>query len=212
MILQQQVGDYLAGLRPTRDVILADMEAYAAEHRVPIASPEVALLLAMLARASGARLVLEIGVAIGYSSLQIARALPGYGKVVGLELDMHMASVARTFLARDPAGARVEILLGDARETLQHLRETFDLVFIDAGKEEYPEYVDLALPRVRRTGLIVIDNLLMDGLVAGGQGNEHWSQTSVDAARALSAGLAADTSLDFILVPLGDGVGILQRR
>lgn len=212
MILQDQVEGYLAGLRSTQDPILLEMEAYAAEHGVPIAPPELGLLLAMLTRASGARLVLEVGVAIGYSSLYIARALPAYGKVVGLELDKHMASVAQTFLARDPAGARVEILLGDAREALQHLGETFDFVFIDADKESYPEYVDLALPRLRRTGLIVIDNLLMDGLVATGQSSDHWKQASVDTARAMNAGLAADTSLDFVLAPLADGVGILQRR
>ena len=120
--------------------------------------------------------MLEVGLAIGYSALHIARALPEYGKVVSLERDMQMAAVAKTYLARDPAGAKVEVLLGDAHDTLPGLRETFDMIFIDADKAGYPGYLDLALDRLRKRGLIVIDNLLMDGDVATGRGDRHWSQ------------------------------------
>jgi len=212
MILDTTTRDYLLGLRRPADPLIAEMEAFAAEHDVPIVSRETAVLLGMLARAAGARFVLEIGLAIGYSALHIARALPSYGKVVSLEQDMHMASLARSYLARDPAGERVEILLGDAHETLPGLREIFDVVFIDADKSGYPGYLDLALERLRKTGLIIVDNLLMDGDVAAGQGRGHWSQASVDTARALNERLAADPSLDYVLLPLGDGVGLVQRR
>ena len=135
-------------------------------------------------------------------NIDIARALPDYGKVITLERDMHMASVAKTFLARDPAGGRIEILLGDAHDTMPGLHEIFDMVFIDADKAGYPAYVDLALPLLRKTGLLVIDNLLMGGLVAEGHGDEHWSQESVDTARALNERLTADPGLDFVLVPI----------
>ena len=177
MILEQTTRDYLDALRRPADPLVAEMEAYAAEHGVPIAPRETAVLLAMLARAAGARFVLEIGLAIGYSALHIARALPEYGKVISLEHDMHMASLARTYLASRPGRSAVEILLGDALETLPGLREIFDVIFIDADKAGYPGYLDLALERLRKTGLIVIDNLLMDGAVAAGRGDGHWSQT-----------------------------------
>jgi predicted O-methyltransferase YrrM len=212
MIQQAVVAQYLETLRRPADSLVAEMEAYANEHRVPIVPPETATLLAVLARAAGARLVLEVGLAIGYSALHIARALPDYGKVISLERDMHMASVAKTFLARDPAGSRVEILLGDARDTMAGLREIFDVVFVDADKAGSSAYVDLALPLLRKTGLIVIDNLLMDGLVAEGRRDDHWSQESVDAARALNTRLADDPGFDFVLLPVSDGVGMLQRR
>ena len=166
MIHQEAVEAYLKGVRPRVDPLLEEMEAYAREHRVPIADRETAVLLAMLARAAGARLVLEVGLAIGYTTLHLARALPAYGKVIALEVDMHMASLAKTFLARDPAGARVEILLGDAHESMQALKESFDLVFIDADKHSYADYVDLALPHLRRSGVVVLDNMLMAGRVA----------------------------------------------
>jgi predicted O-methyltransferase YrrM len=212
MILDKTTSEYLRTLRRPADPLLADMEAYAAQNGVPIAPPETAALLAILARAAGARLVLEIGLAIGYSALHVARALPDYGKVVSLERDMQMAALARLYLARDPAGAKVEVLLGDAHDTLPGLREIFDMVFIDADKAGYPGYFDLALDRLRKTGLIVIDNLLMNGRVATGSGDDHWSQSSVEAALALNRRLATDPALDYVLLPLGDGVGLVQRR
>jgi len=212
MILEQPTHDYLAALRGQADPLVVEMEAYALEHGVPIVPRETAILLAMLTRAAGARFVLEIGLAIGYSALHVARALPDYGKVISLEHDMHMASLARTYLARDPAGSRVEILLGEALETLPGLREIFDLIFIDADKAGLPGYLELALERLRKTGLIVIDNLLMDGRVALGRADGHWSQGSVDAARELNERLAGDPELDYVLLPLGDGVGLVQRR
>ncbi len=212
MILDKATFDYLDSLRRPADPLIADMEAYAAANDVPIASRETARLLGMLVRGAGARLVLEIGLAIGYSALHIARALPGYGKVISLERDMHIAALAKTYLSRDPAGAKVEVLLGEAGETLQGLRETFDVIFIDADKSGYSSYFDLALERLRKSGLIVIDNLLMGGAVATGRGDHHWSQTSIDVARSLNRRLADDAALDYVLLPLGDGVGLVQRR
>ena len=212
MIFQETVAAYLGTLRPRVDPVLEDMEAYAAEHGVPIAGRETAALLAMLARASGARLVLEVGVAIGYTTLHLARALPAFGKVIALEADMHLASVAKTYLARDPAGARVEILLGDAHESMLALKETFDIVFIDADKRSYAAYVDLALPHLKRSGLVVLDDVLMDGSVAEGVGDDRWKQESVDDVRALNGLLAADERFSYLVLPVGDGVGILQRR
>ena len=212
MILHGHVERYLGELRPPRDALLAEIEAYADEHGVPIAAPDTAALVAMLARASGARYVLEIGLALGYTALQVARAVPDYAKVVSLEVDMHLAAVAKAFLARDAAGARVEVLLGDARETLPGLREQFDLVFVDADKESYSQYVDLCLAHVRHAGVIVLDNMLMGGCVARGEGDDHWSQAAVDAASALSRRLAADPRLSYVVLPVGDGVGLLQRR
>ena len=212
MILEQAASDYLDSLRRPADPLVAEMEAYAAEHSVPIASRETAALLGMLARAAGARFVLEVGLAIGYSALHIARALPDYGKV-GVARKRHAHGRPCPDLSgRDPAGARVEILLGDAHETLPGLREIFDVIFIDADKSGYPGYLDLALDRLRKTGLIVIDNLLMNGRVAAGRGDDHWSQASVDTALALNRRLAGDAALDYVLLPLGDGVGLVQRR
>jgi caffeoyl-CoA O-methyltransferase len=212
MIQTEQVDAYLASVRPGSDPLLADMEAHAGEHHVPIADAETAALVAMLARATGARAVLEVGLAIGYTALQIARGLAEGGRVTSLESDPGMITVARGFLGRDPAGARVDIVQGDAAATMAALAGPFELFYIDADKTGYPRYVELALERLAPGGLVLIDNLLMDGAVASAKGDGHWSQASVDAARRLNAELAADSRLTFVLLPVGDGVGMVQRR
>jgi len=212
MIRSQHIDAYLQTVRPGSDPILADMEAYAAEHHVPIADPETAALVAMLARAAGGRAVLEVGLAIGYTALRVARSLTDGGRVTSLESDPKMIAVAREFLVRDIAGARVEIVAGDAGETMAAQRGPFDLIYVDADKVGYAWYVELALDRLGPGGLVVIDNLLMDGAVASAEGDGHWSQASVDAARELNSRLAAEEGLSFVLLPVGDGVGVVQRR
>ncbi len=212
MIRTQETDAYLASVRPGTDPLLEDMEAYAGDHHMPIADAETAALVAMLARATGARAVLEVGLAIGYTALQIARALAEGGRITSLESDPGMIAVARGFLSRDPAGARVEIVEGDAAVTMAALTGPFDLIYVDADKAGYPRYVELALDRLVPGGTVLIDNLLMGGAVANGGGDGHWSQASVDAARRLSAELAADARLTFVLLPVGDGVGMLQRK
>ena len=188
MILDKATHDYLHTLRRPSDPLLAEMEAYAAANGVPIAPRETAALLAMLARAAAARLVLEIGLAIGYSALHVARALPDYGKVVSLERDMHMAALARLYLARDPAGAKVEVLLGDAHDTLPGLRETFDMVFIDADKPSNPIYFEWAMRLTRPGSVIVVDNVVRQGAVA----DPDSADPSVRGTRRLNEMLAAD--------------------
>ena len=212
MIRTSTVERYLSTVRGSRDPLLVEMEAYAAKHDVPIADAETAALVAMLARAAGGRAVLEVGLAIGYTALQVARSLVAGGRVTSLERDAKMVAVAREFLSRDPAGARVEIVEGDAAITMAALSGPFDVVYVDADKTGYSRYVGLALERLSPGGLVLIDNLLMDGAVATGQGDGHWSQASVDAARELSAGLTMDPAVSFVLLPVGDGVGVLQRR
>ena len=212
MIRTEQVDAYLASVRPGSDPLLADMEAYAAEHHVPIADAETAALVAMLARATGARAVLEVGLAIGYTALQIARGLTEDGRVTSLESDPGMIAAARGLLGRDPAGDRVEIVEGDAAVTMTALTGPFDLIYIDADKTGYPLYVEFALDRLAPGGTVLIDNLLMGGSVASARGDGHWSQASVDAARRLNTELAADARLTFVLLPVGDGVGMVQRR
>jgi caffeoyl-CoA O-methyltransferase len=212
MIRTTGTDRYLATLREDRDNLLREMEAYAHEHGVPIADVETAALVATLARAVGARKVLEVGLAIGYTALQVARTLPSDGRVISLESDAEMLAVARGFLSRDPAGERVEIIEGDAAVTMAGTTGPFDLVYVDADKTGYPRYVELALERLRPRGLVLIDNLLMDGAVAEGSGDGHWSQASVDAARKLNGRLAADPAISFVLLPVGDGVGVVQQR
>src|SRR6476659_10164461 len=122
---------------PANDPLLEEMEAYAAEHRVPIADREVARFLEITARVSGARKALEIGMAIGYSVVHLARGMGEHGVVVTIEPSDEMINAATGYLRRAGLLDRVEIERGKALEVMPHLEETFDLLFIDAVKEEY---------------------------------------------------------------------------
>jgi predicted O-methyltransferase YrrM len=128
-------------------------------------SPAQGMFLHLLARASGARSILEIGTLGGYSTIWLARALPPGGRLVTLEADPEHARVARANVARAGLGGAVEVVLGRALDTLPSLEGPFDLVFLDADKEHNPEYLHRALELSRPGTLIVADNVVRGGSV-----------------------------------------------
>ncbi len=128
-------------------------------------SPAQGKLLHLLARAIGARRILEFGTLVGYSSIWLARALPSDGELVTLELDPGNAETARANLDRAGVGDRVEIIVGPAAESVARVRGPFDLVFIDADKASMPVYFTAALELVRPGALIIGDNTVRGGTV-----------------------------------------------
>jgi predicted O-methyltransferase YrrM len=204
-ILDEHVRDYLQGLQPRRSEVMAEMEALADRDGVPIVHWEAGRFLASLCRALDP-VVLEVGTAIGYSTLHMAEQLES-GRVVTLELNPERASQARDFLGRAGVADRVEIVEGDARETIGGLEGPFDLLFVDAAKGQYRDYIELAEPKLAPRGLLVIDNLLMGGQVAGGEGSAQWNPESLEAARKLNAELLESERWVGSVLPIGDGLG-----
>ena len=212
MIRTPPVQAYLDDLRPPRDGLLAEMEELAARDRVPIVEWETGRLLATLAAALQPRLVLEVGTAIGYSTLHIARALSGDGRVVTLERDPERIALARAFFARDPAGDRIEIAEGDALQSLQRLEGPFDMAFVDATKAEYDRYLELLATRLAPRALLVADNLLMGGQVADGvEHTGQFAEEGIRVARELTRELMRSPDWTFSVLPVGDGVGLGVR-
>jgi len=201
-IIQQDQAEYLDGLLTQKDPLLAEMEAYAAEHRVPIADREVARFIEITARATGARKALEIGMAIGYSVVHLARGMGEQGRVVTIDPSDEMINAATGYLKRAGLLDRVEIKRGKALEVIPHLDETFDLLFIDAVKEEYSRYLDLGLPRLRTGGVVIVDNLLWGGLVASGD-----TESSTVALREFNPYFMNHPQLLAEVLPVGDGLG-----
>lgn len=204
-ILDERVQEYLHGLQPRRSEVMAEMEALADRDGVPIVHWEAGRFLATLCRALDP-VVLEVGTAIGYSTLHMAEQL-AQGRVVTLELNPERASQARDFLGRAGVADRVEIVEGDARETVGGLEGPFDLLFVDATKDQYRSYIELAEPKLSERGLLVIDNLLMGGQVAEGGGSAQWSPESLEAARKLNAELLDSERWVGSVLPIGDGIG-----
>src|SRR4051795_11795016 len=145
-ILSEHVDAYLRDLRPGRSEVMAEMEAVAERDGVPIVSWDTGRLLAALCRALDP-VVLEVGTAIGYSTLHMAEQLER-GRVVTLEFDHSRAEQARGYFARAGVAERVELVEGDARETIPSLEGPFDLLFVDGTKVEYRDYLALARPKL----------------------------------------------------------------
>ena len=177
-------------------------------------SPNEAKLLQLLAELVGARSVLEIGTLGGYSTIHFARALPDNGRLVSLEIDERHAEVARENVERAGLSGKVEIRVGDARELLARIAENdegpFDIVFIDADKEGYPEYLEWALKLTRPGSLILGDNTVRGGSILDPQDD------SARATNEFNERIAGDPRLSAIVLPILreriDGLTIARVR
>jgi caffeoyl-CoA O-methyltransferase len=201
-IIHREQADYLDQLLTQRDPLLAEMEAYAAEHRVPIADREVARFLEITARITGARKALEIGMAIGYSVVHLVRGMGPDGLLVTIEPSEEMIDKASGYLERAGLLDRVRIERGKALDVMPNLHETFDLLFIDALKEEYSQYLELGLPRLRTGGVVIVDNLLWGGKVASDD-----NETSTVALREFNRYFINHPQLLAEVLSVGDGLG-----
>jgi caffeoyl-CoA O-methyltransferase len=163
-------------------------------------SPNEGRLLQLLTEISGARRILEIGTLGGYSAIQFARVLPDDGALISLELDEHHARVARNNIDRAGLSEKIEIRVGDAHELLASLIEDeegpFDLIFIDADKESYPEYLGASLQLVRTGSLILGDNTIRGGTVLDPK------DATARATREFNERIARDQRLSSIALPL----------
>ena len=203
-IIKREQAEYLDQLLPQRDPLLEEMEKYAAEHRVPIADVEVARFLQISARVSNAKRALEIGMAISYSVIHLLRGMGRDGLVVTIEPNDEMIRASEDFLGRSGLRDQVRIERGKALDVLPRLDETFDLVFIDAVKEEYRRYLDLGLERLKPGGLVIVDNLLWGGKVAN---ESEQSDSSTLALRDFNQYFVNHPQLLAEVLPVGDGLG-----
>ena len=208
-LLRPEQESYLERLLPPRDPILREMEEQAREEGIPISDPEVGRLLSILARSTGARRILEVGTAIGYGTLCLARGA-AEARVVSVDIDPERLARARAFLERAGVADRVELVEGAALDVLARLEGPFDLVYVDAIKPEYRRYLDLILPKLRVGGTVIADNLLWKGQVAAPpeDGEEDEQAT---ALRAFNGYLMMHPQLQAIVLPLGDGLGIATK-
>jgi predicted O-methyltransferase YrrM len=211
VIVHDAVREYIAaGLRHS-DPVLREMEDQGAREGIPIVVPETGAFLHVLALASGARRVLEVGTAIGVSTLYLARALPEGGLVVSFEIDEERQRAARDYLERAGLAERVDLRLKDAREGLRELEGEFDMAFLDGVKAQYGDYFDLTLPLLRPGGLLAVDNVLRRGRVAEGRGDESLSDEQVATLRAFNQRLLEHRELVATITPVGDGVLIAVK-
>lgn len=215
-ILHPAQAAYLDRLLPPREPVLREMEEAAARDGVPIADPEVGRLLTVLARSRGARRIVEVGTAIGYGTLCLARGAPE-ARVTTIDVDEARLAIARGYLEKAGVAERVELVHGPALEVLRGLEGPIDLAWVDAIKSEYRRCLDLLLPVMSLGGVLAFDNTLWKGLVAdppddeGAEDDADGDDETAEALRAFNGYLMIHPQLAAVMLPLGDGVGLATK-
>jgi len=207
-ITAEPVEDYLYSLIPPRDEVLAEMEAEAAKRNVPIVGPVVGRILHQLALMTGAKTVFEMGSAIGYSTIWWARAIGKGGRVFYTDGDRKNAEQARKYFERAGVADRISIAVGDALELLSEQKQEFDIIFNDVDKEDYPRVFRIAIPRLRKGGLFVTDNVLWSGRVA----QKNPAEVSTQAILEFNRLLYSSPDLFTTILPVRDGLAVAMKR
>ena len=207
--IQDDVEEYVYQLLPERDAVVTEIEDYAAQNRVPIIGPAVARLLTLFVQASGAKRIFEMGSAIGYSTMWLARAAGPKGKVTYTDGDPEKARRAKDYFRRAGVGKRIDVRVGDALELLKKSPGTFDLIFNDIDKRQYPAALRVALPKLRRGGLFITDNTLWSGKAARPAAPDDLDTQGIQEFNRL---VYATKQLYPVLLPLRDGVTVCQKN
>jgi predicted O-methyltransferase YrrM len=202
------VEDYVYSMLPPRDEILTEMEALAAERKIPIVGPAVGRILHQLALMIGAKTVFEMGSAIGYSTIWWARAVADGGRVIYTDGDSRNAERARGYFERAGVADRISIKTGDALEMLSEEKQQFDIIFNDVDKEDYPRVFRLAVPRLRKGGLFVTDNVLWSGRVVEKDPTESRTKAILEFNRLLYNSPELFTTI----LPIRDGVAVAMKK
>jgi predicted O-methyltransferase YrrM len=208
-ITNPAVEEYLYRLIPERDPVLSEMEQIASERRIPIVGPLVGRLLHQIAEMIGAKNVFEMGSAIGYSTIWWARALSDGGRVIYPDGDRNNADQARRFFERAGVLDRIDVRVGDAMEILSESKAEYDIIFNDVDKEDYPRVFRVAVPRLRKGGLLISDNTLWHGDVAD---PEFDNDERTRAIREFNRLMYESKDLLTTILPLRDGIAVARKQ
>lgn len=198
--------EYLESLHGGLPEAFRALDAEGGRDDIPIVGTSVGRLLHVLVRASGARRVVEVGTAIGYSALWIATALPPAGELITIDPDRERTDRARGYWDRAGVGDRIRVVNGPALDILPTLSGPFDFAFIDALKPEYAGYLEHVLRLLRPGGTVAVDNLMWSGRVTGSAPDDGTEDTR--ALKEFNAAFVRHPGLDATILPVGDGFGI----
>jgi caffeoyl-CoA O-methyltransferase len=211
--LTKPVHDYLVAHAPHLDDVqrdlIAETEALGGISMMQIA-PEQGAFMTLLTRLIGARDAIEVGTFTGYSAISIARGLREDGTLLCCDVNEEWTAIARKYWERAGVDDKIELRIAPAIQTLRSLPagERFDLAFIDADKPNYPAYYEEVLSRLRRNGVILVDNTLWGGAVVDAKATDD----NTRAIRAFNDGVAADDRVESTILTVGDGLTLIRKR
>lgn len=210
-INKSYIEEYIRGLLPKGDSFLASIEDYAIEKEVPIVHPEVAQLLKVLIRMNKPERVLEIGTAIGYSSLVMASCMEE-GEILTVERNTDMIYLANKNILNSDYKKMIKIVEGDAEDVLDNIEGKFDFIFLDAAKGHYKEFFLKFIDKLNTGGIVVSDNILFKGMVATDELVIRRKKTIVKRMRDYLKYISNESRLETTIIPIGDGVAISYKK
>lgn len=209
---QDLINHYIRNTLRHREGLLSDLEQYANEHHVPIITPEVAQLLIVLGRIIRPERILEIGTAIGYSSILLAGVLATGGRIDTIERQEEMLLRAKENIKKAGLEHTISVIAGEAEEVLKCLDKQYDMIFLDAAKGQYPEFLPECLRMLKNGGLLVSDNVLYKGMIANDDLVVRRKRTIVNRMRTYLDSLCGNPALDTSILPVGDGVALSYKN
>ncbi len=210
-IIYPEQERYLRKLRREPDVLLAEMEKYAGENRVPILNWNAAQLLEQLIRIKKPARALEIGCAIAYSTIRIAMNLEEGAIIDTIELSKDGIKLAKVYIERSGVADKINLFEGNALDIMPKLDKKYDFIFLDADKEDYKALFNLAVSLLNNDAVLFVDNLLWQGYAASDDVPEKYRR-STSMIREFNELFTGHEKLDSVILPVGDGVGIATLR
>lgn len=211
-ITYDYMTNYIRGLIKEENDVLKELESFAEENRVPIIQKEVGNFLKFMIVSKKPKKILELGTAIGYSSMLMNMAAGGKCTIDTIERDKEMIKIAKDNLEKYGFEDKINILQGDCLQVLENIKEEYDMIFIDAGKGHYNQILPYCLKVLKKEGTIIADNVLFRGMVASDDLVKRRKITIVKRMRSYLEMVSNDNNLITSVIPMGDGIAITTRR
>lgn len=215
--VDSEMSDYVVRSCTPQDDVVASLVKHTEElgDLYGLMTPiEEAAFLTLLARVTAARTVVDIGTFTGLSALSFARGVADGGRVITCDVSEEWIAIAREHWERAGVADRIEFRLGQAAQTLRSLRAgEVDIVFVDADKLRYPQYVEAGIELLRPGGLLILDNVLLEGTVVRPEFAENdLKRMAADTMRTVNTAVAADDRVEAVMLPIADGMTIARRK
>lgn len=210
-IVSGYVSEYIRSLEQSKDELLIEMEQYAVENAVPIIEVEVARFLEFLVALKKPKRILEIGTAIGYSSIIMKRAYPK-AKITTIEIDEKNFLKAKEFVKRANFESDIDIIFADANDALDFIADQYDLIFMDAAKGQYISFFEKSIDKLKKEGILISDNILFRGLVAKEKNKVRRNNTIVRRLKDFLEIITNDENFRTTIIPIDDGMAICYKK
>lgn len=210
-IVASFVSDYIRNLEKSTDSLLIEMEDYALKNKVPIIEVEVARFLEILVKLKKPKRILEIGTAIGYSSIIMHRAYPK-SKITTIEIDEKNFLKAKEFIKKSNYTRNIDVIFADANDALEFIKADYDMIFMDAAKGQYINFFEKSVERLTKGGILVSDNILFRGLVAKEKNNVRRKNTIVKRLKEFLNMITNSEIFSTTIVPIDDGMAICYKK